>query len=140
MATYISLIKTSLTLSPRPVLEWVHADTCLSGYWSGHHLPHVQIAVWRGMTLKQIKEAIRRELREGAVAGSCDAARLLSADMVRPCEEKQADALTRAAYAAVNKIKPAVKGQRRFFTDLEDSDDSDDGETVWAFFVLRDQE
>lgn len=32
-------------------LECCHADTCLPDYWSGHHLPHVQIAVWRGMTL-----------------------------------------------------------------------------------------
>ena len=66
--------------------------------------------------------------------GSGDAARLLSADVVRPDEEKQADALTRAAYAAVNKIKPANKGQRRFFVDLEESDE--DGETVYAFFVF----
>jgi len=86
--------------------------------------------------MKQIKQAIGRELREGAVMGSDDQARLLSADMVRPHEDKLADQLTRATYAAVNRMKPAKKGQRKFFTDLE-TDDSEDRETVWAFFVFR---
>jgi hypothetical protein len=27
----------------------IHADTCLPDYWSGHHLPHVQIPVFNGM-------------------------------------------------------------------------------------------
>ena len=116
--------------------ECCHADTCLDGYWSGHHLPYVQIPVRNGMSMKQIKQAIGRELREGAVMGSDDQARLLSADMVRPHEDKLADQLTRATYAAVNRMKPAKKGQRKFFTDLE-TDDSEDRETVWAFFVFR---
>ena len=85
--------------------ECCHADTCLSDYWSGHHLPHVQIPVYRGMTLKEVKDAIRSELSQGAVMGSTDNARLLSADMVRPDEEKQADRVTRAAYAAVNRMR-----------------------------------
>lgn len=117
-------------------LECAHADTCLSDYWSGHHLPHVQIAVWRGMTMRQVKQAIRDELRQGAVAGSTDAARLLSADMVAPGEEKRADQLTRAAYAAINRLKPAKKGARRLFTDLEETPDEFDGEPVYAFFVF----
>ena len=71
-------------------LECAHVDTCLPDYWSGHHLPHVQIAVWRGMTMRQVKQAIRDELRQGAVMGSTDYARLLSADMVAPGEEKRA--------------------------------------------------
>lgn len=118
----------------RPVFELAHADTCVSGYWSGHHLPHVQVPVYPGMTLSDIKHAIRQELRQGAIMGSGDDARLLSADMVRPEKVKQADALTRAAYAAVNKIKPAKRGQRRFFNDLEKPDE--DGESVYAFFVF----
>lgn len=115
-------------------LECVHADTCLADYWTGHHRPHVQIPVHPGMTLKAIKEAIRGELLMGAVAGSSDDARLLSADMVRPDEEKRADMLTRAAYAAVNRMRPVKKGQRRFFNDIEYGDE--DSETVWAFFVF----
>lgn len=121
-------------------LECVHADTCLSDYWSGHHLPHVQIAVWRGMTVRQVKQAIRDELRQGAVAGSTDAARLLSADMVAPEEEKRADQLTRAAYAAVNRLKPAKKGARRLFTNLEETPDEFDGEYVFAFFVFVEED
>lgn len=118
----------------RPVFKLAHAGTCLPDYWSGHHLPHVQIPVHRGMTLGEIRSAIRQEILMGYIMGSTDDARLLSADMVKPDEEKQADAISRAAYAAVNKMKPAKKGQRRFFTELEESDE--DGESVYAFFVL----
>jgi hypothetical protein len=89
------------------------------------------------MKLREIKEAIRAELRQGAVAGSGDDARLLSADMVRPGEEKRADTLTRAAYAAVNRISGAKKGQRTFFRELEKSTNGDSDESVYAFFVFR---
>ena len=121
-------------------LECAHADTCLADYLSGHHLPHVQIAVWNGMTMRQLKQAIRDELRQGAVMGSTDEARLLSADMVAPEEEKRADRLTRAAYAAVNRLKPAKKGARRLFKDLEKTPDDYDGESVYAFFVFVEAE
>lgn len=115
-------------------LECVHADTCLADYWAGHHLPYVQIPVWPGMTLADIKRGIRSELAEGAVMGSDNNARLLSDGLVAPEEEKAADRVTRAAYAAINRIRPARKGQRRFFADLEPADDEF---TVYAFFVFR---
>lgn len=114
-------------------LECLHADTCLPDYWGGHHLAHIQIPVYRGMTLKAIKESIRDELRMGAVCGNDEIARLLSDDCVT--DEKRADQVTRAAYAAVNRIKPARKGQRRFFTDLEEQDE--DSESVYAYFVFE---
>lgn len=114
--------------------ECVHADTCLADYWGGHHLPHVQIPVWPGMSLKDIKDAIKDEIRQGAIAGSTEYARLLSADIVKPGEEKLADQVTRAAYASVNRMKPAKKGQRKFFMDIEEP--CEDCETVWAFFVF----
>jgi len=118
-------------------LECCHVDTCLPGYWSGHHFPHVQIPVYRGMTLKAVKQALCDELRMGYVMGSSDDARLLSADLVRPEDEKRADALNRAAYAAINRLKPAVKGKRKLFLDLEESDDGDDfAESVNAYFVF----
>lgn len=117
-------------------LECSHVDTCLPDYWSGHHLPHVQIPVYRGMTLKEIKSSISDELRMGYVMGSTDYARLLSADMVNPEEVKQADKLTKAAYAAVNRIKPNKKGQRKFFTELEESDENDCSDSVYAYFVF----
>ena len=110
--------------------ELCHADTCLPDYWSGHHLPHVQIPVYRGMSLKAIKEALRYELRMGAVMGNTEEARMLSDDFVT--DEKKADKLTRAAYAAINRIKPEKKGQRKFFTDLDEYD----SESVYAFFVF----
>ena len=117
--------------------ECCHADTCLSDYWSGHHLPHVQIPVYRGMTLKDVKDAIRSELSQGAVTGSTDNARLLSDDMVRPDEEKRADMVTRAAYAAVNRMRLADKRKRKLFMDLEECDeDNDCCESVYAFFVF----
>lgn len=114
----------------------VHADTCLPGYWSGHHLPYVQIPVYRGMSLKEIKSRIMDELRQGYVMGSTEEVRMLSADMVKPEEEKQADKITQAAYAAVNRMKPAKKGQRKFFLDLEEVDEDYDGESVYAYFVF----
>ena len=116
--------------------ECCHADTCLSDYWSGHHLPYVQIPVWRGMTLAQVKSALRSELSQGAVMGNTDNARLLSADMVRPDEEKQADQVTRAAYAAVNRMRLADKRKRKLFMELEEIDENDCCESVYAFFVF----
>lgn len=116
-------------------IEISHVDTCLPDYWSGHYLPHVQIHVWPGMTLKEIKCAIRSEISQGVIAGNDDNARLLSANMVRLEEEKRADKLTRAAYAAINRMKPAKKGQRRFFTDIEVPTD-DYHDSVYAFFVF----
>jgi hypothetical protein len=117
--------------------ECCHVDTCLSDYWSGHHLPHVQIPVYRGMTLAQVKREIKRELSQGAVAGSTDNARLLSDDMVRPDEEKQADRVFRAAYAAVNRMRLADPRKRMLFMDLEEIDENDDCcESVYAFFVF----
>jgi hypothetical protein len=116
--------------------ECCHAVTCRSDYWSGHHLPHVQIPVWCGMTLTQVKSALRSELSQGAVMGSTDNARLLSADMVRPDEEKQADRVTIAAYAAVNRMRLADPRKRKLFMDLEEIDENDYCESVYAFFVF----
>lgn len=117
-----------------------HADTCLPDYWSGHHLPYVMIPVTRRkMSLSEIRRLIRTELRQGAVMGSGDDARLLSADMVRPEEEKRADALTAAAYAAINRdVKGSRKGQRYVDTGVDVTDN--DGETVYMYFVFTVEE
>lgn len=110
-----------------------HADTCLPDYWGGHHLAHVQIPVTRRkMSLAEIRRAIRSELAQGAVMGSCDAARLLSYDYVS--DEKRADALTRAAYAAVNRdVIGSRKGQRFADTGVTEFGD----ETVYMYFVFK---
>lgn len=107
-------------------LEACHADTCLADYWSGHHLPHVQIPVYNGMTLKAIKDSIKSELNEGAVMGS-------------DYELIQSEQFYKAARAAVNRMRPNVKGQRTFFKDLEpvDNESDDCGDSVYAFFVFR---
>lgn len=115
-------------------LELCHADTCLPDYWSGHHRAHLQIPVYPGMTLKAIKQALKDEIRQGAVMGSERLAYLLSSGFVAPSEEKEANAATMAAYAAINRIKPAKKGQKRFFTELEPCDENSD--EVYAFFVF----
>lgn len=104
-------------------LECIHVDTCLPDYWSGHHLPHVQIAVWRGMTLKEIKRSLLSELYQSAVAG---------ADYDYDDEKWH-----KRAVAAVNRIRPAKKGQRRFFLELEETTVDDDCyDSVYAFFVF----
>jgi hypothetical protein len=80
--------------------------------------------------------ALRDELRQGCVMGNTDNARLLSADRVGADEEKRADALTRAAYAAINRdVKPWQKGARFPFRDVEEAD-GDCNDSVYAFFVF----
>lgn len=116
--------------------ECLHADTCLPDYWSGHHLPHVQVQVWHGMSIKEVKQAILNELYHGYVMGSTEEAVLLAADFTLLVDaEKRIRALTKAAYAAVRRMKPAKKGRRKFFTDLEKEVREDD-EPVFAFFVF----
>lgn len=117
-------------------IECCHVDTCLSYYWSGHHLPHVQIPVYRGMTIGQVKSAIRSELSQGAVMGSTDNARLLSDDMVGEDEVKHADRVTRAAYAAVNRMGLNDPRKRKLFMELEESEENDYCDSIYAFFVF----
>lgn len=116
----------------RVVLEAVQADVCLPDYWRGHHLPHIAVPVSGDTTMKQLRQAMRDELRQGAVMGNTDDARLLSADMVFPEEVARADRLTRAAYAAVNRLK-LTPGKRRPFPNLDPADDRD---SVYAYFVF----
>lgn len=108
-------------------LECIHADTCLPDYWGGHHLAYVQIPVWPGMSLKDIKRSLHSELNQGAIGGNepltCDNS------------GTEGDKWFRKAHAAVNRIQPAKKGQRRFFTDAEQTEDDD--QSVFAFFVFR---
>lgn len=114
-----------------------HADTCLPDYWSGDPRPHLQIPVHYGMTFAAVRRELENEVRQGAVAGYDDNARLLSGDMVRPDEEKRADELTRKVYAAIRRdIRPRRKGARNAFPDLERLPDDWDGPECYAFFVI----
>lgn len=111
-----------------------HTDTCLPDYWGGHHLAHVQIPVTRRkMSLAEIRRAIRSELRQGVVMGNSEDARLLSYDYI--ADEKRADAITRAAYAAVNRdVVGTRKGQR--FVDTGVTEFGEFDETVYMYFVF----
>ena len=110
-----------------------HADTCLPDYWSGHHRPHVGIVVYNGMSFVDVRRAIRDEVRMGCIAGSDDDARYLKDDVVN--DPAYAEELTRAVYASINRdVKPARKGARNAFPDLEKNDDDDS--YVMAYFVF----
>ena len=116
-------------------LECIHADTCFPDYWGGHHLAHIQVPVWNGMSLTELKKALMSELNEGAVAGSGypgdhdeqwyaaarDAVRAIEAFAVRAIEAKT----------------PAVSAAENLFPLLIPQGDDDDVPTVYAFFVFR---
>ena len=116
-------------------LEIVHAETCLPDYWRGHHKAHLSIPVYKGMTLKEIKSGILHELAHGAIMGGDSVAEALS-DCSRCTPEEQAR-IYKKAKAAINRLKPAIKGQRRFFLDLEETGEDDGwGSQVYAYFVF----
>jgi hypothetical protein len=129
-------------------LECIHADTCLPCYWGGHSLAHVQIPVYKGMTLSHIQNALKYELNDGAIAGHCELSILLS-DMPPPPHVSAAakDEAHSAALDAIDAITPSDPRQTAFFLDLEEPDDegfddclSDNDESVYAFFVFREVE
>ena len=115
-------------------LECCHADTCFPDYWGGHHLAHIQVPVWNGMSLAELKKALMSELNEGAVAGSGypgdhdeqwyaaarDAVQAIEAFAVRAIEAKT----------------PAAAAENLFPLLVPQTED-DDVPTVYAFFVFR---
>ena len=119
-------------------LELCHADTCLPDYWSGHHRAHLQIPVYRGMTMRQIKQELNQALNEH-VSGSEPLADTLN--YAGEASEADADQAHKRARAAINRMKPAKPNTRRYFMDLEAPDEEDDGtETIYAFFVFMPKE
>lgn len=98
-------------------LECCHADTCLPDYWGGHHLPHVAIPVWSGMTCQDVQNSIRLDLSHGAVAG---------ADFNWDDDEWFA-----AARESVDHIETT---REHPFDDIEDAEDGEEG--VYAYFVF----
>lgn len=107
-------------------LECCHADTCFPDYWGGHHLAHIQVPVWNGMSLAELKKALMAELNEGAVAGAG-----YPGD-----HDEQWYAAARDAVNAMA-VNPGVD-PAHLFKDLEVGEDEpdDDGESVYAFFVF----
>src|SRR5690606_14361015 len=115
-------------------LNCVHADTCLPDYWGGHHLPHISVPVHSKMTISELRQCLKNELRYDAVGGNTDDDRLLSADFIKPEEEVRADALTCAAYAAIDRdVKMRKRGARYPFKDVESGDED---YSVYAYFVF----
>ena len=111
----------------------VHTDTCLPDYFSGDCRPWLCIPAYR-QSFASVRRALESEVRQGAIGGSDEHARLLSADMVRPDEESAADELTRKVYAAIRRdVRPAKKGDRVAFRDVESPED---GDCVMAYFVI----
>lgn len=106
-------------------LECCHADTCLPDYWGGHHLAHVQVPVWNGMSLAELKKALMSELNEGAVAGAG-----YPGD-----HDEQWYAAARDAVQAIE-AKTAA-GADNLFPLLVPQTEDDDVPTVYAFFVFR---
>lgn len=112
----------------------VHVDTCLPDYFRGDSRPWLCIPAYR-QSFASVRRALEDEVKYGAVGGHDDYARLLQGDMVRPEEEKLADELTRKVYAAIRRdIRPAKKGDRIVFRDIEPSEDDD--YRVMAYFVI----
>lgn len=106
-----------------------HADTCLSDYWGGHHLPHVSVPVDGATTVKKVLEGIRSELNQGAVAGSLGWEVIESEEFHAACM-KAVQALAELNANILNKAA---------FPDLEIRDD-DCSESVLAFFVFVPEE
>lgn len=119
-------------------LECCHADTCLPSYWSGHHRPHIQIPVRKGMLFKDMISALHSELNEGALMGS---------DVGDDCwsDSEEGEAWYDAAHAAIDAI--ALNDETKedaqnepLFLDLEEDEDEDCSESVYAFFVFMELE
>ena len=104
----------------------VHAGTCLSDYWGGHHLPHVAIPVDGTITVKGVLDQVRSEINQGAFAGSLDWETLESEEFYEAC----CAALQELMQMNCDILdKPA-------FPNLEPWEDGDCGESVMAFFVF----
>lgn len=113
-----------------------HADTCLPSFWGGHHLPHIQVTVHKGMTLAALKSALNNELNEGALMGSNVGDDAWSSG-------PDGDAWYEAARQAISEIaaKAGTGDETPLFNELDEVDEDDDGcESVYAFFVFVEAE
>lgn len=106
----------------------VHADTCLSCYWGGHHLPHVAVPVDGTITVKEVFDQIRSEIHQGAFVGSLDWETQESKEFHAAC----IDALQELQELNPDQDAPA-------FPDLEPWEE-DQCESVMAFFVFVPEE
>lgn len=102
-----------------------HADTCLPDYWGGHHLPHISVPVHKGITLRELKHALRIEVSHDAIAGNYDVIEL--------------DGWYDAARAAIDAIEPRDSTQgddALLFNDLPATPEDDADALNYAYFVF----
>ncbi len=103
-----------------------HYDTCLPDYFSGHHLPYIQIPAYK-MTLESLKQALKQEAGEY---------------IVNLNDEDISDELYTAILSAIDNIA-LLDGVTTVFDNI-DSDDVDDAagefihvDTVYAYFLIQ---
>lgn len=108
-----------------------HADTCLTDYWGGHHLPHVGVPVYRGMHLDELKKDLAQEIIQEAVCGG---------DYHTLMEQYPNGEWDEAAKEAVQNLKAVTPDH--LFGDLEESthpehqDYDENAPMVYAYFVF----
>lgn len=102
------------------LFELAHIDTCLSDYFGGHHLPHIQVEARRGMTAAQLRDALRIEIEQGAIGGDV------------PYEVTESELFHYLALQAIDALEVLTDP---LFMDLPLVEDEDD-ESVYAFFAL----
>lgn len=116
--------------------EIVHVDTCLSGFWGGHHKAHVSIPVWNGMSLADVKSSILNEIIQGCVSGSDR-----TVDLLATFEGVDSEEVVEA-YAAVKKAVDAMQvadgvNPDHLFNDLDVLDDDEVyDDPVQAYFLI----
>lgn len=95
-----------------------HADTCLPDSWGGHHLPHVSVCAYP-RSFASIRREILSEVSNGYIAGDVELLNRAPMSKIR---------------AAVRRdIRPAKKGDRLAFRDIQPDED---GDMVQAYFVF----
>ena len=112
-------------------------DVCLPDYWQGSEKAHISVPVWRGMTVKQVRDALEREIKCGFVMGTSKDAQLLSADYIADAADVvRADMLTVAVHKAIQGLKSSdLSGSHgRCFQNLEKQ--TEDDENVMAYFLI----
>lgn len=124
------------------ILEVIHVDTCLPGYWSGHHKAHICIPVWNGMTFDQLKSSLHSEISQGAICGPDTISELLS--LSGDFSDDEIATAYRAAHDAVDGIVLSEGANpENLFDDLDETDETcfvETGEPVYAYFLIVETE
>lgn len=102
------------------MLSLRHIDTCLPDYFNGSDLPYISIPVDGDTTIKQVKEALRNEVRSDVICNE---------DSENPFSE---DDLNKA----IDALAEPHKDDMRFDSSLGVPQEDDMPETVFAYFVI----